>query len=255
MDFIDTNVLYYAYSKNDFEISDEGAIITSINALEFLKNIEKEHNNKAKYYIPSVKSTSLKFDPFFLIAKKRDHPFGKRYTDFIKFDFKHDFDSYILYNNESIENVINTFNIELFKSSISFLDKETYKELLSRFKFLLNNNIFCESISANDIELGYYILDAFLNKYSIKDDFRNSWNDILILSKCLNQGERLITHDKLLNELAIELFHVEIEWHNKYIEIAFPESRKKKIEDKQRESKGYINRSWQYKFRRKLFDE
>lgn len=251
MDFIDTNVLYYVYSKNDLKISSEGALITSINALEFLKNIEKEHNNKANYYIPSVKSTILKFDPFFLIAKKRDHPLGKRYTDFIKFDFNHDFDSYILYNNETIENVINNFNIELFKSSISFLDKETYKELLSRIKFLLNNNIFCESISANDIELGHYILDVFLNTYSIKDDFRNSWNDILTLSKCINHGGRLITYDKLLNKFAIELFYGEIKCHNRFIEVTFPDKKKDKTEKKNKDSKGYINRGWQYKFRKR----
>jgi hypothetical protein len=51
--FIDTNILYYKFDDKAYPVDIVKGNIVSVNALEFLKNIEKVHNNRAKYYVPA----------------------------------------------------------------------------------------------------------------------------------------------------------------------------------------------------------
>lgn len=235
-----------------FPVQIKGQTVTSINALEFLKNIEKEHHNRAKYHIPNI---NFGYHYHALISQKnffldRKRPFRQIHSDSIIFDFKQDFESYALYNNESISNSLNNRLEELFYLSIAFMQKDEYKDVRNKYNFLLNNSIQCESITVLDIELAYSLLDLFLDNHSIKNDFRNSWNDILILARTINEGGRLISSDKLLNRFASEVASGTIEDSFNFIEIQFPpkeEGVKSKIE--RLESKGYINRGWQYKIR------
>lgn len=246
--YLDTNILYYTFSGRNLNIDFYGKNITSINSLEFLKNIEKTHNNKAKYYIPKINS-GLHYQ--MLIGgkeyfKKSNHPMNKRLSDCVIFNFAKDYNSYALYNNESISQTVNNKYRELFNFSISFLSKSEYKDIKGKFDFLINSEFQCDSINNADIELGYELLDIFLQNHSLKDDFRNCWNDILILSKSINEGARLITSDKLLNRFASELYKGEIHKSEEILDIHFP-TESKKIDNIQHESKGYINRGWFYK--------
>lgn len=248
--FIDTNILYYKFANEKFKVEISSQNIVSINALEFLKNIEKKYTNRAKYHIP-VKLSELyiqRLESESIHKIKRDHPFSKYSSDSIAFDFKQDFQSYTLYNNEAITYVLNSKMTEVFYASIDFLDKANYKEIKSKYQFLIKNELICESLDELDIELGYNLLDLFLQNYSIKEDFRNSWNDILILAKSINQGGKLITSDKLLNRFASEITHAKLFDKIDYIEIEFPQKEVGAPDAVKRlDSKGYINRGWFYK--------
>ena len=136
--------------------------------------------------------------------------------------------------------------------SISFLtkffSKENYKDIKAKFNFILEHNLNCLPIETKDIELGYILLELFIKKHSIKEDFRNSWNDILILSKSINTIAKLITKDKLLNNFAAGLCNakiISIEVND--IEIDFSKSEIIENDYTKFESKGYINKGWQYK--------
>lgn len=245
---IDTNILHYAFKdKNSIEIDLKFKSITSINALEFLRNIEKKHNNKAKYYLPTP---TIQAVIQLELLKKLNHPWSKHVSDVIFFDFKNDFDSYALYNNESISQVINSKATDIYNSAIYFFDKPEYKKLKEKFKFILKNDINCISLNENDIELGYDLLRKFLSKYSLKDDFRNCWNDILILSKAINLGEVIYTSDNLLQQFASEIYNGELKKQNGHVTITFPSFNFDEIKVKRIESKNYINKSWEYKIRR-----
>ena len=252
--YLDTNILYYKHSGKEVNIDINGKFITSINALEFLKNIEKKHHNKAKYHIPVTFSQSHKMEWINMrkSIKKTNHSFHKRFSDYIAFDFSQDFDSYALYNNKSVSQVINNHGQELFYSSIEGLTKPRNKDIKSKFKFILENNLNCDVITAEDIELGYELLDKFIKKYSLKADFRNCWNDILILAKSINEGAKLVTSDKLLNTFASEVYSGEIKKTKNIVEIQFP-TINENVSDTwtKKESKGYINRGWQYKMNSK----
>lgn len=248
--YLDTNILYYKHSGKKIDINIKGKSITSINALEFLKNIEKKEHNKAKYHIPITFSrmSLMRLVYFGRSFKKMNHPYKKKLADSIIFDFSQDFESYVLYNNKSVSQVINNQAQDLFFSSIEFLDKSTIKDIKSKFKFILQNNLYCDFITPQDIELGYDLLDSFMKKHTLKPDFRNCWNDILILAKSINEGAKLITSDKLLNKFASEVYKGEIQETENAIEIQFPTKEKLGIDTwTKKESKGYINRGWQYK--------
>lgn len=247
MRIIDTNILYYKHKNFNYNISLENSFITSVNALEFLKNIEKVHTNKAKYYIPILNSIH-----YGVLANKMDHPFNKRLSDSIIFDFKQDFESYTFYNNQSICIAINEKAKDLFNSSIQFLDKENYKDIKDKFNFITENKLTCLQIDNRDIDLSYNLLDEFLKSHSIKEDFRNSWNDLLILSKAINTNSTLISNDKLLNKFAAEIYNAKItSTAENEIEIDFTKLAKDGNEYRKFESKGYINRGWQYKINKK----
>jgi hypothetical protein len=186
-----------------------------------------------------------------LFVKSKNHtskPFNRRSSDSIQFDFKSEYESYVLYNNLSISDAINNGKQPLFNSSIDFLTKETYKDIRNKFQFILEHGLNCLPISTQDIDFGYILLDIFTKSHPLKDDFRNSWNDILILSKALNCGARLITEDKLLNKFASEIFSVKMNsLGGGAIEIDFSKKQEDIDDFMKLESKGYVNRGWQYK--------
>ncbi len=247
MKIIDTNILYYKHKDADYKIEIEDNFITSVNALEFLRNIEKEHSSKAKYYIPLLKK-AVHLEMTAIAKFHKNRPFNKRMSDAISFSFKGDFDDYMFYNNLSVADVINNRKQQLFNSSIEFFPKEDYKEIKDKFNFLVGNNLTCLQIENKDIELAYALLDLFLKNHSIKEDFRNSWNDLLILSKSVNSNAKLITKDKLLNKFATELYKAKTIYIGiDEIEIDFSEKKDDARDNTKFESKGYINRGWQYK--------
>ena len=249
MRIIDTNILYYKHKDPKYKVSIENDFITSVNALEFLKNIEKVHTNKAKYYIPLLNPVH-----FGVLMDKdlKNRSYNKRLSDSITFDFKGDFESYVFYNNYSVSLSINENAQELFNSSIQFLPKENYKDIKEKFSFITENKLTCLQIDNRDIELSYYLLDKFLKNHSIKEDFRNSWNDLLILSKSINTKSTLVSNDKLLNKFAAEMFEAKIiAISHDEIEIDFTKLDNDENKYRKFESKGYLNRGWQYKINKK----
>jgi hypothetical protein len=248
MKIIDTNILIHYYKNKDVKnlFWEEENHITSINALEFLNNIEKTQSNKARYYIPII--NNLLHAEIMMLKIHRDHPFNKRLSDGITFDFNGEFESYIFYNNLAICEAINKGKKDLFYAAIKFLPKEDYKSIKDKFNFLVSNNLHCLNINPDDISLAYKLLELFLKNNALKIDFRNSWNDLLILSKSIGTGSKLITKDKLLNRFVTELFKSKVTPMNENeIEIDFAKSKSEVQDNTKFESKGYINRGWHYK--------
>jgi hypothetical protein len=247
MEIIDTNILYYKFKRKNYEFDISDKHISSINALEFLKNIEKVHTNSAKYYIPLDRGLSFHFD-ILLSRLHKDRPFNKRVSDFITFEFNNEFPSYNLYNNLSIQQVINNRLNELLKASINFLPKEDFKDIYGKFNFMLDYHLNCISLEKKDIDLALELLSKFLMKHSLKEDFRNCWNDLLIAATAVNKGFNLISKDKLLNHfVASELNAKERKITHDLIEYDFSSNDVSERKFQKFESKGYINRSWNYR--------
>ena len=97
----------------------------------------------------------------------------------------------IEYNNISIANLINEGLIDLMSSAINHMEKETKKTLKRRFRFLVENNIKCVPLKHSDIECGFRLLSIFKEKHNTKRNFRNTWNDILILSSAIGSKRML----------------------------------------------------------------
>jgi len=252
--FVDTNILIEKIENRLPDLSLTGCYISSITALEFLNNFEQDRHYCAKYYVPGNNSKI----PHFLKARtentflRRDHPFSKRLTDSIIFDFKGQFPYYSIFNNESISAAINDKLIDVFRMSIKFTPKKEYKALDRKYNFLLAHNLSCQSIQTPDIEMAYFLLKSFTEKYSIKNNFGNSWNDLLILSQCLNEKSTLFTEDSLLIRFSTDLLLGTMSPQANYMQIEFKHEDIESKKSNSGESKGYINRGWDYKIRKGL---
>jgi hypothetical protein len=181
-----------------------GARISSITASELLLVYGKKRT-AANYYVPVISPIHL--GTANIGSMKRDHPFSKNYTDSIIFNFGRDFEPLKEFGSNAISKMVNERNVELLRQSISFLDKKTQKFIRADFDFLVENEIECVPLSLNAIEAAYTYLKAFVSsKEKMKTTFRNTWNDLLILSTAGNYGEALWSEDNQLNRFAASSF-------------------------------------------------
>lgn len=242
MKLLDTQIISYKFKKSN-DINIDNCIIPSVVAIEFL-SMQTLLPHKARYYIPTIQKRFTEV----IAPTSIDHPFNKRYTDRVIFDFGPLHEPFSMFSNFSISELINQKNFNLFNVAVNFLEKSLQKDLRRKIGFLIDNNLTCEPIIKEDIEKGYELLENFINLYNPKGNFRNTWNDVLILCKALNKGIPIITEDKLLNRFASQYYSGIITEYNGVLKIDFPNSEflERKIN---RESKWYVNKGWQYKIR------
>lgn len=67
-------------------------------------------------------------------------------------------------------------------------------------------------------------MDRFLIQHNSKSNFKNTWNDILILSKAINKQLPLLTEDKLLNRFAAENYDIKAIGQDGFLKIDFSDS-------------------------------
>lgn len=243
MKLLDTQIISYKYNgTKDVDVS--GKIIPSVVAIEFLQ-MQSDKPHSANYYIPRVNN----FQTGLIDYLRIDHAFRKSAADYLIFDFDQLSKPFMMFSNYNISDLINTKNVVLFDKVVNHLQKDTQKDLKKKIRFILDSEISCIPINELDIEIGYNLLDQFLRKYNNKNDFRNTWNDILILSKSINHKIPLLTEDKLLNRFASELFNGRISAHEGLLDIDFSIGQQSDT-PKNLESKGYINRGWAYKMKK-----
>lgn len=242
MEYLDTQIISYSYKgETDWIVANKH--ISSIVACEFLMS-NSTLNNQANYYIP-IHSDIIHLRLF----RKMDHSFAKKLSDSILFDFsKNNQQPFYQFNNQSISNIINNKRKDLLDSSIGHLKKDMRKTINNKFIFLLDQNISCNPIYECDIVTGYVLLDSFLKEYKPKSNFKNTWNDILILSKTINDKAILKTNDKLLKMFGEKYFPNNITRKDDIFTLDFEDKNNAERNNIQ-ESKGYINNGWFYKIR------
>ncbi len=241
---LDTQVVSYAI-KGKWSESVEGCAISSIVANELFL-VQGGDPANANLYIPLLSSRHT-MGPMALELRRRDHPFNKRLSDSIIMDFGNEFPAIIEYNNLSISILINDGLADLFAGAINHLDKDTKKTLKRRFQFLLENGIQCIPLRKSDVEMAFELLSRFREKYNIKENFRNTWNDLLVMSCAMGVNEPLITEDGLLAKFASENLGVTPKKKQDFVELPFA-SDKTPNQKQFRESKGYINTGWRVRF-------
>ena len=164
-------------------------------------------------------------------------------------DFGNEYPSIIEFNNISISTAINDGLHDLMAGAINHLDKDTKKTLKKRFQFLVENGIRCVPITNAEVELAFDLLAKFRAIHNPKDNFRNTWNDLLILSSAIRHNENLVTEDSLLARFAALQYGVEPQTKHGFLELPLT---KTSTTDRNaiKESKGYINSGWRVKFSR-----
>lgn len=225
-------------------------VISSIVASEFLL-LQGSNFKKANYYVPThhrylpLFSSALPYDGF--IHVKRSRPFKKELTDSVVMEFGREHEPIIEYSNLALANVINNKLIGAFRASIEHLDKEKQKILKKRCQFLLDNELKCIPLNTEILNRSFLLLQEFMEHQNVKQNFRNSWNDMLILATALFSGVNLVTKDNELNRFAAQRHALSFTYDNPFLYMSFGTA---EISTRQlsRESKGYINRGWKANF-------
>lgn len=243
---LDTQIISYAI-KGAMSERIQGALISSITATEFLL-IQGKNHHSANYYAPLPSSLIINVEDALGVIPKREHPFTKNTTDSVILDFKQDHPPIILYSNLAISEIINKKLSNLLREAVRFLDKKQQKTIKARFAFLIEHDLQCVPVTRKIAPIGLDLLGNFTTQYNPKDNFRNTVNDVLIFASALVSSSILITKDNLLNRFAAEYYGAQTTIRGDILEINLQEkSRKEEIN--RRESKGYINRGWQFSLR------
>ena len=250
MAFIDTQILIDALIGNSSNIIG-GTTISSITANEFL-GVHGPSPIKANYYVPLVPRGRIGLLHSQLgprLHPRQNHSFNRMRTDRLVISFGNDFPSVVEYGSNAITDTINEKALMLFLNAICVLPKDRQKKLRQKFAFLMDNEVKCTAISPDTVTLAQRMLSEFLQMYQLKDNFRNSWNDFLVAATARRAGETLFTNDTLLFRFIVSRFGSLIRDENHQLEMSFPKE-ESQISKQCLESKGYINRGWDVKFRR-----
>jgi len=252
--FFDTQIISYAMKGNWDGPLQHGSII-SIVANEFLL-VQGNKPTQANYYVPHPSRIGyhLAMVPGLITGgslastSRRSYPFRKHLTDSMIMEFKNQHSTIIEYGNFAIARVVKDKLHPLFTSAVNFLPKQPQKLILARFKFLLEREIQCIPIQREDVETAFGLLARFKEHHNLKGNFRNSWNDLLILAAAINRGEVLETKDNELSKFAADICGVKPEKHIPFLRLVFPKQQQKE-ERRVTSSKGYLNNGWSVRFR------
>lgn len=243
MYILDTQIISYAFKGTyDGRIAQQS--ISSVTAKEFLL-AQGVESTKVGYHIPLLKKSGVTLDTETPIPVRR---FSKKSTDQIAIDFGHDYPSIIEYGNLAVSEVINMRAKKVLKASLTQIEKSKRRIILDRFDFLSNQNITCVPLNKRTVELGLSLFYEFVSSYNLKENFRNSVNDIFILAAAVSSSGILITKDSLLNRFAAEQYDAKVKEKEDTLLIDFREN-KYPEKYKGKDSKGYINTGWKIQAR------
>jgi hypothetical protein len=242
MEILDTQIVSYAI-KGKSDIPIVGKSIASITANEFLL-VQNSSQLQANYYVP-ILSNRHYFDSG---LGSMDHPFSKKLTDQVILEFGNDYPTIIEFGNLAISLVINNQVPSIFDGAVKFIDKEQRKIVRKRFRFLLENNVQCIALNRSTVALCVTLLHEFTAKYTLKGNFRNTLNDLLVLATAIRSSGRLVTEDKLLMRFAADQYSKTHKRKGNILTIDFDKDQTE-LKRKTQESKGYVNRQWAIRFK------
>lgn len=229
------------YFKDDVKI--ENRCISSITAKELFEMYDKKKNNDDKYYIPIIPHyKNYEVTPELLNRIRQNRRPSKNRCDKLLIDFNKDHQSLVEYGSKSVSYVINKSHYNNFKWSTSHLAKPMRDRVRSRYNYLLDQKVTCLPLDTQIVSQSMEILFEFTKLYSLKNDFRNSFNDMLILATAIHHRLPLLTDDSLLARFSADRFGGSLSEKSSEVIVDF--RRKAVASSNKLESKGYINRGW-----------
>ncbi|MFH8254836.1 hypothetical protein ACH4D8_07875 [Streptomyces roseolus] len=232
-----------------------GCIVTSTVAQEFLR-VRDTATGDARYFTPPPFSLGPIARQAYAAQQKihgdrpSDRPLFKISTDKLIMDFNNEFPSVVEYGHAGIAHLLNTGNRAIFTESVNHLPKRERKDLLDKFTFLVDQGIQCIPVQSACVPVAFDLLKRLIGRgFSLKSDFRNSLNDMLILGTAIENRVDLWTKDELLAKFAKDEGLSGVKSRDSHYELEFSASATKPHQGS-RESKGYINTGWRYSMHR-----
>jgi hypothetical protein len=164
--------------------------------------------------------------------------------DRLIFNFGRDFPALIEFGSRAVAAIVNDRNHAAFAGVLSSLDKAFQKRMRPRFAFLCSEVLECVPLTRETADVGIRLLDGFSQQHSLKGNFRNSVNDMMILAAAISSKDDLLTEDSLLARFAASVRGAPFtEERGGTLRINFGRGLATRS-TQTRESKGYINRGW-----------
>lgn len=247
MRVVDTNVVLDALlASDDTLVRDQ--CVSSVTAVEFLQS-QPSGSNAAKYFLPVGWSYTAAVGIGRMEKRPPRFPHFRNAADTTVMEFNNEYPTVVLHNNQSIALAINERRLPLFQNAVGHLGKERRKRAVQRFRFLIDAGVRCEPVAAETVELASDLLDEFERHQNVKDNFHNSWFDLLIFATAYRANLYPLTHDKELRRFVARKYGAEDRAAGEFVETIWP-AREGSGGRVSRESKGYINRGWQVTFRK-----
>lgn len=246
----DTQILSYYYS-GALPSPAESIQISSVTAAEFLLIQSSEHN-KANYY-PILPSRYFHGNPagvMHIFDSRRHAGTGKRRTDQLILNLGPTVAPYIEFGSQAISHLINDQHETLFLAGLANLDKDRQRLLRDKFRFLLDLRVRSLPAMPAIAEIALNLLAKFQDRYTPKENVRNSVNDMLILATAIRHESILHTQDNLLRRFTAQIVNANCNEYSGEMRIDFSAKSAKQIRALL-ESKGYVNRGWQVMERRR----
>ena len=258
---MDTQVISYAMKDRwpeGIEPRDiSHALISSVTALELLQMRHPGSNKRARYYlypplVPELTGDDEATREWDRIHKGRVRLTAKNRTDQVILDFGNDFPVIVEYGHLMVGWLLKHKRIDVYSCRIEHLDKPERRRLVEIFSYLIDRDLICLSLDRATAQVGMDLLRQYATSdgKNLKANFRNSLNDMLILAASINSGVDLLTEDRALWRFAIHALKLSLNTKGPLIELETSLKAAKSASSK--ESKGYINRSWEARVRNRV---
>lgn len=257
MTITDTQILSY-YFGGRVNLPSHKLCISSATASEFLL-MYSDNPAKANYYpilphryhLPYGSPTGGSLQTPKIFFDSRRHALsGQRRTDKILMYFGNQSPSFVEFGSLAISHAINQGNVFSYSVSIAHLPKKRQKFLKKKFRFLVDSGIQCSPVTKQTVAIGMNLLALFLEHYEPKANLRNTINDMLVLATAMDQSLLLNTDDDLLRRFAADVLKAHCSpcapVGTMVDFLSTVPNRRQQMLD----SKGYINRGWQFMERR-----
>ncbi|WP_341718788.1 hypothetical protein QQG74_03145 [Micromonospora sp. FIMYZ51] len=247
MEHVDTMIVSYAW-KGVSGYAIDGRTLSSVAAQEFLL-VHTKDLKTPRYYMPRPPHLRSQGPSLLRVGEKglsgpQQHARRRKYTDRLFIDFASDHPTIFEYGHNRLAGAINGGEIQYYETCIRDLDRQLRRDLLGRFTFLVHNRVKCVALTPKTVESMFPLLNEFSRTNNPKKNFRNTINDMLVLSTALEGRASLFSKDEALNRFAADFYRApfkRVASHALCIDFdGGASNRRQPIE-----SKGYVNRSWQ----------
>lgn len=239
----DTQLVSYAMNGT-YSLPTSGIAISSTTAQELLL-MQSSNPTRNSYYVPRLPPRASVYgiaDHMRRMPHGSQRPAWKRMTDRLILDFGRDYPTVVEYSHQALAGALNHGAYDLLEAVARSIEPSRHRVAVRRLRYLIEHNVHCVALSHSSAEAGLELFHAFAANFTLKQNFRNSLNDILTLAVAQTSSSVLHTSDGLLTRFAATQSQVPVNLTNGQISIDFSATGPTRRES--RGTKGYVNHGW-----------
>ncbi len=228
----------------------DGVAVTST-TLQEIFGMQGAGNTRNRFYLPLMKDEyQLHHYAHLHAERKGDRRRIRPHTDRLIINFAADHPTVVEYSHSATCRLLELSRRRLDAGFQVFaaharpaLTKATFANVRTHYRSLSASSARYVALATETVDVALSLLPRFTREYNLKNDFRNSLNDLLILATAIRMNETLHTRDQVLSDFAVTVAQAEVSSRTDgRFEVSFRDpSAVRRVNS---ESKGYINLGW-----------